>query len=203
MDDQKSEAWFKARLGNVSCSRLIDVCASGKAGAPSATRKNYMAELLCERLTGTRAESFSTESMRWGTDTEPLARSAYEIKNNVMVMEDFGLEHPTIKRWWGSPDGLVERGGIEIKCPNTATHLDTLLNGTIARAYILQMAGYVEIYNLDWYDFVSFDPRLPDNVSLYVRRFTRSELPLDTTREAVIQFLEELDEMEKKIRGIK
>lgn len=203
MSDQRTDEWIQARLGNVGCSRLIDVCASGKSGAPSATRRNYMTELLVERLTGKRAESFTSEAMTWGIDNEPIARSAYEARYGVMVTEDFGKEHPTVKRWRGSPDGLVDKGGIEIKCTNTTNHLDALLNGNIKRDYILQMAGYVEIYNLDWYDFVSFDPRLPENLSLFVKRFTRDELPLDTTRQAVIQFLKELDEMEKKIRGIK
>jgi len=201
MMEQRSDEWVQARIGLVGCSRLSDVLARGKDGKPSSTRKNYMAELLCERLTGVHQESYTSPSMIRGVEMEPEARAEYEMRTGCEVTLHGGMMHPSINGWRGSPDGLVgDDGMIEIKNPNTATHLDTLLNDTIDRAYILQMAGYLEIFNRQWIDFVSYDNRLPDELSMYVRRFFRSELPLDKCREGVIVFLEELNAMEKTLR---
>lgn len=199
---QRTEEWKKLRCGLVGCSRLGDVLANGRGGQPSATRKNYMAELLCEQLTGVPTEHFTSSAMQWGTDTEPLARAAYEGKNGIFIVETIGQKHPEISGWWGSPDGLIdEDGGVEIKCPNTATHLDTILNHRVNTDYLYQMAGYVEIFNREWWDFVSYDPRLPDRLSLYVRRYTRDELPVREVKEGVLKFIEELEELKRKTEG--
>lgn len=198
---QRSDEWFKSKHGNVGCSRLADVLASGKGGAESLTRKSYMQELLCERLTGERKESYTSKEMQYGIDMEPTARATYEIETGVEVETFYGQMHPTIDRWWGSPDGLVGLDGmIEIKCPNTTTHIDTIMNGTINQRYIYQMSGYLEIFGRQWIDFVSYDGRVPDELQIYIRRFTRAELPLDKCREGVILFLEELNAMEKTLR---
>ena len=201
--EQRSPEWIVRRLGFCGCSRLGDVLATGRSGAPSATRKNYMHELLCERLTGIHNESYTSKEMLWGVDNEPIARSCYEATRGVMVQEKGGMEHPDIPWWWGSPDGLIaEDGGIEIKCPNTSTHLETVMYGKIKTDYIYQMAGYVEIFKRDWWDFVSFDPRLPENVSLYVKRFTRDELPIDEVKDGVTKFLDELNALEAKVKAL-
>lgn len=200
--EQRTDSWLLARLGNVGCSRLSAVLANGKGGEPSITRATYMTELLCERLTGRPTESYCSPEMQWGTDTEPLARSLYEARTGSWVAECFGTSHPDIPRWRGSPDGLIgDDGGIEIKCPNTKTHIETLTKGTISRAYILQMAGYVEIFKRKWYDFVSYAPRLPSAMHLYIKRFTRDELPIDEVKKGVIMFLEELDALESNLRS--
>lgn len=199
MSDQRTDEWKAARCGNVGCSRLADVLATTKSGE-AATRRNYMAELICERLTGIPTETITTPAMQWGIDNEPLARHAYEIATFYDVVEDFGREHQTIPGFRGSPDGLVrDDGGVEIKCPKTATHLDTLMGGTIKRDYILQMAGYVSIFNRQWWDFVSYDPRLPPRHALFIKRFTRDELPVSEVEEGVKKFLLELA---KKIREL-
>ncbi len=201
--DQRSEEWRLSRVGRVGCSRLGDVLAEGRNGAPSASRKNYMHELLCERLTGKYAEHWTSPEMQWGIDNEPLARSAYEIKTGLLVLEDGGREHPTIKGFGCSPDGLIgDEGGLEIKCPNTATHLETVLEGKVKRDYILQMAGGCLVYGRQWWDFASFDPRLPESLWLFVRRYPASELPLDEVREGVIKFLAELDALEARVRAL-
>lgn len=202
MTEQRTAEWYAERLGKVGCSRLADVLATTKTGE-SATRRNYMAELICERLTGQRADSFTSADMQWGIDTEPLAKQAYTLKTWEAITEHGGQEHLTIPGFRGSPDGLIGLdGGIEIKCPKTATHLDTLLNGTIKRDYLLQMAGYVSIFGRDWWDFVSYDPRLPDNLALYVKRFYRADLPVDEVENGVKKFLEELDEKIKALEAL-
>jgi len=200
---QRTDEWKSLRCGCVGCSRLGDILATGKGGAVSASRKNYMAEVLCERLTGKPAEHFTSAAMQWGIDTEPLARQAYEEKHGVFTLEVSGQMHPDIFGWWGSPDGLVGTdGGLEIKCPNTATHLDTLLTGKINQDYIYQMAGYVEIFGREWWDFVSYDPRLPGKHSMYIRRFRRDELPIAEVKAGVIKFLSELEELQMKLEAL-
>jgi len=199
---QGSAEWMQARLGKVGCSRLGDVMAFSKKGEPLQAREDYMMELLCERLTGVPAEHFKSAAMEWGTQYEPEARMRYEAECGVMVDEDGGQEHATIPGFRCSPDGLVnEDGGIEIKCPNTATHLNTIISGVINPRYILQMTGAVIIYNRAWWDFVSYDPRLPPDLGYYCRRFTREELPLQAVEEGVQKFLDELYELEKKLRN--
>lgn len=199
--EQRSDEWYAAKLGKVGCSRLDDVLAEGKSGGPSVTRKNYMMELLCERLTGNRTALWTNQDMQWGIDNEPLARSVYEAEIGFMVTDDGGRECPDIPGLWDSPDGLIsEDGGIEIKCPNTATHLETLTKGTIKRGYILQMAGGIICYKRKWWDFVSFDPRLPPNLRFYRKRFMAEDLPIEMVRTGVIAFLRELDELEKTLR---
>jgi len=126
--EQGTPEWFAARLGNVTASRVADVIAKTKSGY-SASRENYMAQLICERMTNTVAESYTNAAMAWGTETEPLARAAYESYADVLVDEVGYIPHPTIERAGASPDGLVGLYGLlEIKCPNTATHIDTLIS---------------------------------------------------------------------------
>lgn len=201
--DQRTDEWVSHRLGLCGCSRLGDVLATGRGGAPSSTRKNYMAELLCERLTGKHNPGFTSKEMEWGVSQEPVARSEYEARNGVMVQEIGGMMHPEINGWWGSPDGLCgDDGGIEIKCLNTMNHLDVMMSGNIDRRYFLQITGYVTIFNRQWWDYVGFDPRLPKNLQLYVKRFYRDDLPIDEVTDGVVKFLEELDALETKVRGL-
>lgn len=196
--EQHSSEWINARLGKVGCSRLGDVLAFGTKGQPLQARTDYMMELLCERLADEPADHFKSQAMEWGTQYEPQARTEYEARMGVLVDTHGGMEHPTIPGWWCSPDGLVDdEGGLEIKCPNTTTHVDTLLNGTIKPQYIYQMAGAVLVYARKWWDFVSYDPRLPDNIGFYCKRFTRDDLPLDAVERGVVRFLDELAGLEK------
>ena len=198
---QGSAEWIKARLGKVGCSRLGDVLAFSKKGEPLQAREDYMMELLCERMTGVPADHFTSDAMKHGTQYEPEARMRYEAERGVMVDEDGGQEHPLITGFRCSPDGLVgPDGGIEIKCPNTATHLNTIITGQVNPRYILQMTGAVIIYNRAWWDFVSYDPRLPDDLGLYIKRFTREELPVNEVLDGVRKFLDELAEFEERVK---
>lgn len=191
---QGTDEWFRARLGNVTPSRLIDIM-PGPRGY-RASRNNYIAEKVCERLTGEIPESFTSKAMEWGTNTEPLARAAYEAHTGVMVTEVGYLPHPTIDHFGGSPDALVgDDGLIEIKCPNTATHIDTLINGTVKPDYMWQMYGYMIITDRLWCDFVSYDPRMPDKHSLYISRFERNNENVELILAEVQKTLDEIDNM--------
>lgn len=199
---QGSPEWFAARCGKVTASRVADVVAKIKTGW-GASRTNYAAELIAERLTGCTAPSFTNDAMRWGTETEPQARNAYAKRAGVGVLEVGFVDHPEIAMSGASPDGLVdERGLVEIKCPNTATHLDTLLSGLVPSKYVTQMQWQLACTGRDWCDFVSFDPRLPESMSLFVGRVDRDvSLILDLETE-VAAFLAEIDAKVSRLRSL-
>ena len=191
--EQYTPEWWAARLGNVTASRVADVIAKTKSGY-SASRENYMAQLICERMTGTVAESYTNAAMQWGTETEPLARAAYESLADVLVDEVGYIAHPTIERAGASPDGLIGVFGLlEIKCPNTATHIDTLISEQVPTKYITQMQWQMSCTGRTWADFVSFDPRLPSGLQMFVKRVEFDAEYVAMLKEEVIKFLTELD----------
>ena len=160
---QRSDAWFSARLGKVTASRIGDLMAKTKSG-PSKSRENYKMQLLCERLTWRKEEGFTSAAMQRGTDLEPIARSAYEVDNGVMVIETGFVPCPGIEMAGASPDGLVgEDGLVEIKCMNTAQHVEFLRTNKIDSGYELQMLFQMICTGRAWCDFVSFDDRLQLN----------------------------------------
>jgi putative phage-type endonuclease len=191
--EQGTPEWFAARLGNVTASRVADVIAKTKSGY-AASRDNYMAQLICERMTNTVAESFSSPAMQWGTETEPLARAAYESLADVLVDEVGYVQHPRIERAGASPDGLIGLFGLlEIKCPNTATHIDTLITEQVPTKYITQMQWQMVCTGRAWCDFVSFDPRLPNGLQVFVKRVEFDTEYAATLEIEVVKFLAELD----------
>jgi putative phage-type endonuclease len=203
MMDQGTEEWFTIRIGKVTASRVADVIAKTKTGY-SASRDNYMAQLVCERLTGQKGESFTNAAMQHGTDTEPLARAAYEALKDVLVDEVGFVPHPTIDMAGASPDGLVgDDGLIEIKCPNTATHIETLLSQSVPGKYNTQMQFQMACTGRQWCDFVSFDNRLPDELQLFVRRVPRDEVFIRLIEAEIVQFIAELDDKINKLMKVK
>jgi putative phage-type endonuclease len=203
MMDQGSEEWFTIRIGKVTASRVADVIAKTKTGY-SASRDNYMAQLICERLTGQKGESFTNAAMQHGTDTEPLARAAYEAFKDVLVDEVGFVPHPTIEMAGASPDGLVgEDGLLEIKCPNTATHIETLLSQSVPGKYNTQMQFQMACTGRKWCDFVSFDNRLPEELQLFVMRVPRDEVFIRLIEAEIVQFIAELDDKINKLMKVK
>lgn len=189
---QGSPEWHQLRLGKVTASRIADVCARTKTGY-GAGRKNYMAELAAERLTGVQAEGFTNAAMQWGTDMEPEARSAYQFHANKRVVQVGFVDHPSIAETGASPDGEVSDDGlVEIKCPNTATHIETLLGGIVPEKYVLQMQWQMACTGRKWCDFASYDPRLPESMRLFVRRVDRDEALIASIEKDVTEFLDEL-----------
>ena len=191
---QGTDAWHLARLGRVTASRIADVLATVKSGE-AAARANYRAELVAERLTGKRQESYSNAAMQWGTETEPLARVWYESEVGVVVQETGFVEHPTIAMSGASPDGLVADSGlVEIKCPNTQTHIETMLAKRVPPRYTPQIHWQMACTGRGWCDFVSFDPRLPEQTQIFIKRVERDEKYIkDTLEPEVIRFLEEVE----------
>jgi putative phage-type endonuclease len=199
MIEQGTVEWHLQRLGKVTASRVSDVLSKGKSGE-SASRKNYRTELLVQRLTGQPGESFTNAAMEWGTATEPLARIAYEAEMGVFVDQVAFIDHPSIAQFGCSPDGLVAEGLIEIKCGNTATHIDWMLDGKPPTKHIPQMQCQMAVTGRQWCDFVSFDPRLPDDLQLFVVRLERDQEYIEAMEAEVKKFLSEVDEMFIKLK---
>lgn len=201
--DQRTPEWFQIRAGKVTASRIADLTAKTKSGY-SASRANYMAQLVCERLTGFPQESFTNAAMAWGTDQEPIARAEYESLRMVFVDEMGFASHPTIENAGASPDGLVGVNGlIEIKCPNTAAHIETLLSGEADSKYVKQMQWQMACTGRSWCDFVSFDPRMPEDLRLFVKRVERNDSLIAELEKEVREFLAELEEKCNKLKGLK
>ena len=196
MIEQGTPTWFAQRLGKATASRVADIIAKTKSG-PSASRENYATQLVLERITNTKGESYTSPAMEWGTATEPLARQAYELKRGLFVDETGFIDHPTIAMTGASPDGLVgSEGLVEIKCPNSATHLDTLITRKIPTKYVPQMMWQMICTGRKWCDFVSFDPRFPENLQIFVERVEYDPTYARMLELEVTQFL---DEVEKKV----
>lgn len=195
---QGTDKWFEDRLGKVTASRISAVMAEGSG----ATQKNYMAQLICERLTKKREQTFTSSAMQRGNELEQDAREIYILNNfDVEVVEVGFIDHPYINMAGASPDGFVNNDGlIEIKCPNTSTHLDFLETSQPKREYILQMQWQMMCTRRKWCDFVSYDDRLPDNLSFKSVRVKFDEALSEKIEIEVIRFLSELDTKLEKIK---
>ena len=194
MMEQGSAEWIAARVGKVGASRVADIIDKTKSG-PSASRATYMGQLIAERLTGKPMDGFSSPAMQWGTDCEGAARAAYQFEIGALVERVGFIEHPKIIMSGASPDGYVGGDGLlEIKCPNTATHIETLLGQSVPSKYVTQMSWQMACTGRAWCDFVSFDPRMPDSMSLFVKRVHRDDKLIAELENAVIVFIAELDD---------
>ena len=199
---QRSPEWFAARCGSLGASQLADALAKTKSGW-GASRANLRAKLVVERLTGQQEESFTSAAMLWGVEKEEEARIAYSFLTGRNVVEVGLYKHPTIIGSHASPDGLVDDDGcLEIKCPNSATHIETLKSNQVSHKYLLQMQWQMACADRQWCDFVSFDPRMPDHLMLYVQRVERDNDMLAILEAEVSTFLSEVEADVKKLNEI-
>lgn len=198
--NQGTPEWLAARAGHCTASKFKDVLAKGKSGE-AITRRNYRLQLVTERLTGLPCETFKNAAMEWGTDQEPFARMAYEAHTATIVEETGFLLHPEFAWVGASPDGLIgSDGGVEIKCPQqSAVHVETLTT-KMPSEHKGQIQGTLWITGRQWWDFVSFDPRMPVNLQLYVERVTRDEDYIKALAEEVTKFLFEVEGLESNLR---
>ena len=200
MIEQRTPEWFAERLGKITASRIADVVGKTKSGSYGAARKNYMAELLCQRLTGQQEEKFTSAAMQHGTDTEPAARAMYMLETGTDGTETGFIPQPSLVMRGASPDGLVgEDGLIEIKCPNTATHLEFLQNRKPKHEYLLQMQWQMACTGRQWCDFVSYDDRLPEKLAYRCIRIPRDNKLIADLEEEAVKFLTELDETVRQL----
>ena len=202
MIEQRTPEWHAARLGKATASRIADAIATTKSGW-GASRANYAAELVAERLTGTPAERFQNGAMAWGTETEPEARKAYCFRQDVDVLEVGFVDHPSIGMSGASPDGLIgEDGLVELKCPQTATHIATLLGQSVPAKYLTQIQWQLACTGRQWCDFASYDPRLPETMRLFVQRVERDDEEIKRLEALVVDFLGEVDETVTRLRAL-
>ena len=193
--EQGTAEWLAFKAGKVGASRVADIIAKRKDGASSSSRATYRGELIAEQLTGVPTESYKSPAMQWGNDCEPMARSAYQFDQWCAVQQVGCALHPTIENALASPDGLVgDHGLVQIKCPLTATHLETVVNGpaAIPERYIVQMQWEMACTGRRWCDYVSFDPRLPEAMRIYIRRFDRVDGRIKELEAEVAAFLSEI-----------
>lgn len=196
MFDQGTPEWLAERAGKVTASALSNVMMA----KTTAGYQNYMAQLICERLTGEPVETFKSSAMEYGTETEPQARAFYELETGLEVVECGFVQHTPIEGSGASPDGLVgDLGLVEIKCPQPAKHIKNLMGGNIDKGYALQMQWQMECTGREWCDFVSFNPSFPDHLKLSVRRVDRDAEVIEEIKAAVTNFLADLD---SKLRAL-
>lgn len=203
--EQESPEWVIARVGCATASRMADVMAKRRDMKEAAPRYNYRMELVIENLTGRAADHYVSPAMEWGIETQKEARGAYEIHMGVDT-EPGGLWlHDRIYKFAASPDYLVGADGlVECKCPLSFTHLEYLVRKEIPEEYQWQMLAQMACTGRQWCDFVSFDPRLPEDLQLFVRRFDRTEQAqalIAGMELEVVQFLIEVEELVKKLGG--
>ena len=196
--EQGTDEWKKARLGYVSASNLDAVMAKNKSGEAT-TRKNYKIRLVTERLTKQIGESFTSAAIEWGVQQEGFARMAYEAKTNILVDKTGFWKHSSIP-WVGcSPDGLAEGGLVELKCPNSTTHVEYIFANKLPSEYVKQVHGQLWVMEREWADFVSYDPRMPERNQLFVIRVHRDDALIKEMETEVKKFLSEVEEIIEKL----
>lgn len=194
--EQQTPEWLQMRVGMVTASRVADIIKKRQRGTGELEcRAAYRTEIITECLTGRSADHYVTPAMEWGIDHEPVARAAYEMRLDREIAPGGFAIHDEIARFGASPDGLIgEDGLVEIKCPLTATHVNWILAGVTPEEYQPQMLAEMACTGRQWCDFVSFDPRLPKKLQLFVRRFQRDDGRIAEMEEEVLKFLEEVIE---------
>lgn len=201
MIEQGTQEWRLLRAGKVTASRVADVISRTKSGY-SASRENYLTELVIERF-GVISEGFTNAAMQWGTEQEPFAREQYELESGALVEQVAFVDHPTIAMAGASPDGLVGTDGLlEIKCPNSATHFNYLLEGVIPEKYKAQMGWQLACTERMWCDFVSYDPRVPEALQYFQIRYVPEPGYIEMLESEVIKFLEEVDARYQELKLI-
>ena len=205
MSGQGSQEWLMDRCGSATASMFSDIIAvSKKDGRPLKAREDYMWKLATDRVYGSPEEQVSARSLQWGTDLEPFARQRYEIQTGAVIVPSGFVPHPTILWCGASPDGLIDLdGGIEIKCPKTRkVHMETWLNG-MPEEHIPQVQGNMWINHRDWWDFISFDPRAPEDFQIYIQRIYRDDKYILALESHVVEFLDTVQKLADKLHATK
>jgi hypothetical protein len=202
-DEQGTAAWLFARTGHVTASRFNDVIAKTKGGKPTAAREKYFWELVVERITGQPQDHYTAAALEWGSAQEGPSRMAYEVATGLIVEEVGFIKHPVAKWVGGSPDGLIDdEGGWESKSPyNSAIHLQTVLGG-MPEDHMAQVQGLMWITGRKWWDFQSFDPRLPEYLQRFCVRVPRNSDYIADLAAEVIVFSAEVDQRVGQILAV-
>jgi putative phage-type endonuclease len=206
-DVQRTEQWFEDRKGIPTASMFNAVMTAPRtkkdkeAGKLSDTAFSYAVELVKQRLTG-EFTSVDSAATRWGSDHESFAIEAYQEVTNEKVLECGFVRHSDFD-CGASPDGLIGlNGGVEIKCPfNSVNHIKTFHTGQVPSQYVAQVQGQMWVLNLDWIDFVSYDPRMPKHSKIKIIRVERDQEFIDRLEESIKSFTKFLDKLEAELTG--
>ncbi len=201
---QGSPEWFAARAGIATASCFADILAKGRGNEEAAARRNLRARLVVERLTGKVVETYKNAAIQQGTQREPFARSVFESRTGLFVDEVGFCRHDSLEAG-ASPDGLIDdHGGVEIKCPELAAHLEYLqLPHSVCPArYVAQVQGCMWITGRKWWNFVSYNPDFPENLQMVVRDVVRDDRYIAGLEIAVSLFMSEVAEEEAAVRKL-
>jgi hypothetical protein len=204
MSHQLSAGWFQERAGFCTGSHANDLLDFTAKGLPGAKRKTYFRTKIGELLTGNAIqEGYVSPEMLSGIEREPLARTAYELQEGVMIEEVEFVKHPTVPRAGGSCDGFVgEDGIIEIKCGKIGTHIQWVLDGKVPEEHLGQINFYLWVTGRAWCDFVAFNPEVPKPLQLMVIRHQRDESAIARIEAAVADFNAQIDDAIERLRAI-
>lgn len=195
---QRSEDWHSDRCGKVTASRAKDLNAKPAKGK---ALNALGLTILAERLTGVQKETPTNFYMQWGIDNEPHAIAAYENETGFFVNGTGLIDHPFIEMFGASPDGLVGKDGqIEVKCPDTTTHLNTLLTKQLPDEYIPQITCQLSCTRRDWCDFVSYDPRLEPELQIIIIRVFAKDLNIEGLERDVRAFNRAIEEAKASLK---
>lgn len=196
-DLQRTEQWHKDRCGKITGSRVKDATSKLKSGERSKAAKTLKGKIVAERLTGVSADAdiSNLRAVQHGIVTEELAVKAFEAETGKTVQLVGLIDHPTLPMCGASPDGLIDDDAVlEIKCPNSATHIEYLKGNCIPDEYheqtLWQLActGRTKVY------FVSFDPRMPPANQLLIVESVPDVALIRALEAEVLEVLKEIDE---------
>lgn len=195
---QRSDDWYAERCGKVTASRVKDLNAKPSKGK---ALNALGLTILAERLTGVQKETPTNFYMQWGIDNEPHAIAAYENETGFFVNGTGLIDHPFIEMFGASPDGLVsENGQIEVKCPDTTTHLNTLLTKEVPEEHIPQITSQLACTRREWCDFVSYDPRLEPELQIIIIRVFAKDLNIEGLERDVRAFNRAIEEAKASLK---
>lgn len=202
-DLQRTDAWHADRCGKFTASRFVDVLARDKKTGKEKLKAwhDCVWQVVTERLTGVQDEGVDSYSMRWGREVESFARSAYELETGLLVAESAFINHPTLEFVGCSPDGLIDLdGGLEMKSPkDSKIHLDRFVNGMNEAEFMPQVQGCMWVTGRKWWDWISYDPRMPEHLRLFKVRWERNDEYIKKLEEAVLEAETRVQEIIKQL----
>ena len=198
--EQGSQEWLQSRLGKITASRAKDLMATVRYGEAAGYR-NYKTELAVERITGKRAERYVTKQMEYGTETEGVAATMYQLQtgNIATVCGAFEIDGSNVL---ASPDRLVgDDGLVEIKCRELANHVESMLSDKVPDEYYKQIQFQLWVTNRKWCDYVSYGDEMPENAQLFIKRIERDEEVINEIIERVEQIEDDITKLIEAVQA--
>lgn len=203
-DLQRTEDWHADRAGKWTGSKFVDVLARHKkTGEKLKAYYDLIWQVVVERMTGKAVEGPAGLALAWGTEVEPYAAEAYELETGNVIVKTGFIKHPEFEFAGCSPDGLIgDDGGLEMKCPkDSKVHLERFISG-VPEEYRPQIQGCMWVTGRAWWDFVSYDPRMPESHRFLRIRVIRDDAFIANLQDAVLEAEVEAQELHAKLLRI-